>query len=212
MNGLNLATYPQLPKGWDHIDVLVVLLLAVSSVEADDLRLSLTYMNSTTSSCRPTVGVQCTTRATTRPTSSEQRRMFFSLISDDACLQTLRLSRIEYLSAHDNPFYLQVAPASPHSQGDGPTVPLIRHMYDFNDAKSPRVPNFNPPGSYQNQKPSFLKDLPLMNDTVVNYVDWQYKSRLQALRGVDEIVEDVVELLEKKGILETTYGSSKSIP
>lgn len=47
-----------------------------------------------------------------------------------------------------------------------------------------------------------------MNDSAVNFADFVYRSRLQALQGVDEIVEDVVAMLEEKGVINNTYSRS----
>lgn len=45
-----------------------------------------------------------------------------------------------------------------------------------------------------------------MNDSAVNFADFVYRSRLQALQGVDEIVEDVIAMLEEKGVINNTYS------
>lgn len=50
-----------------------------------------------------------------------------------------------------------------------------------------------------------------MNDSAVNFADFVYRSRLQALQGVDEIVEDVVAMLEEKGVMNNTYSESHTI-
>lgn len=47
-----------------------------------------------------------------------------------------------------------------------------------------------------------------MNTSQIDFTDWQYRSRLQALLGVDELVEDVVEFLRQQGKLDNTYGMS----
>lgn len=44
-----------------------------------------------------------------------------------------------------------------------------------------------------------------MNESSVAYIDDYYRARLQALQGVDEIVEQVVNQLEDAGILDDTY-------
>lgn len=67
-------------------------------------------------------------------------------------------------------------------------------------------PIFNPSDELQMQKPSYLKTLPLLNESQVDYVDWSHRSRLQALKGVDELVEDVLNLLESSGTLDNTFG------
>lgn len=47
-----------------------------------------------------------------------------------------------------------------------------------------------------------------MNESAINFADFVYRSRLQALQGVDEIVEDVVAMLEEKGVMNNTYSKS----
>lgn len=44
-----------------------------------------------------------------------------------------------------------------------------------------------------------------MNESVQAYADHSFRQRIRALQGVDEIIEDVVNKLEEKGILDTTY-------
>lgn len=48
-----------------------------------------------------------------------------------------------------------------------------------------------------------------MNESAINFADFVYRSRLQALQGVDEIVEDVVAMLEEKGVINNTYSKSR---
>ena len=45
-----------------------------------------------------------------------------------------------------------------------------------------------------------------MNDSIIAVSDASMRARIQALQGIDEIVEDVVIMLEEKGILEETYS------
>lgn len=78
---------------------------------------------------------------------------------------------------------------------------------------APRTPNFNPPDEFQALKPSYLKDAPLLNASAIEFLDQSYRARLESLLGVDEIVEDILVLLEEKGVLNNTYSklSSKSL-
>lgn len=76
----------------------------------------------------------------------------------------------------------------------------------FPDAKAPRNPNFNPPDEFQQKKGSWLRNLKRMNDSAIAWADFTYQSRAQALQGVDEIIEDVVRMLEAKGIIDNTYS------
>ena len=111
------------------------------------------------------------------------------------------------MTSQEKPFYLEIAPASPHVRPGGfPTVPLARYKSHFPHVKAPRVPNYNPSDDYQKQKPAWLTTLPSMNDSVVAMADKSMRARLQGLQGVDEIVEDVIALLEKKRLLDETYS------
>jgi Arylsulfatase A and related enzymes len=47
--------------------------------------------------------------------------------------------------------------------------------------------------------------LPQLNQTVVDYNDHFYRSRLRALQGVDELVGDLVKRLEESDKLDNTY-------
>lgn len=53
-----------------------------------------------------------------------------------------------------------------------------------------------------------MKWLSPMNESAINFADFVYRSRLQALQGVDEIVEDVITMLDEKGVLNNTYSKS----
>ncbi|KAF4460984.1 arylsulfatase precursor, partial [Fusarium albosuccineum] len=63
----------------------------------------------------------------------------------------------------------------------------------------------NPADEFQAQKPSWLAELPRLNGSQVDFIEWSYRSRLQSLLGVDELVEDVVELLREQERLDDTY-------
>ncbi len=109
----------------------------------------------------------------------------------------------------DKPFFVEVAPASPHVRPGGhPTAPLKRHKSYFPGITAPRLPNWNPDDDHQKGKPAWVGGLPQMNESVIEVSDASMRARVQALQGVDEIVEDIFKLLERKGILENTFGES----
>ena len=47
-----------------------------------------------------------------------------------------------------------------------------------------------------------------MNESLISAADASMRARLQNLQGVDEMVEDVISMLEEKGILDNTFGTS----
>ncbi|KAF7548809.1 hypothetical protein G7Z17_g6809 [Cylindrodendrum hubeiense] len=119
------------------------------------------------------------------------------------------LDRLEKLAKKDDPFFLMIAPTAPHVEGlTGPPTPPSRYLDSFPNATVSRTPNFNPANEFQQGKPSWLKHLPKLNDTQENDIDHLFRRRLDSLRGVDDIVEDVVEKLKKHKLLENTYRGS----
>lgn len=143
-----------------------------------------------------------------------RRELFCLQISHDSSPDedVYSLDRLKSLIDGDEPFYIQIAPTAPHTSRDGPPVPCSRHMWSFNNATAPRTPNFNPPDNFQSQKPSWLSELPRLNQSQEDFMDWSYRSRLQSLLGLDELVEDVVEFLREQGRLDNTYGTFKPAP
>lgn len=101
---------------------------------------------------------------------------------------------------------MALAPSSPHVQNElYQSIPLSRHANDFETVTAPRSRNWNPPDEIQQQKGSWLSTLPRMNESVEAYADHSFRQRIRALQGVDEIIEDVVNLLDAKGALDNTY-------
>ncbi|KAJ5644182.1 uncharacterized protein N7484_006689 [Penicillium longicatenatum] len=114
----------------------------------------------------------------------------------------------------DRPFFVAVAPIAPHSNVnpialehhdsvvmDAP-IPLKRHRHLFPNVKVPRTEHFNPD---EPSGVSWIRDLPQQNQSVVDYGDFYYRSRLQALQGVDELVDSLVTRLEDSDQLDNTY-------
>lgn len=72
----------------------------------------------------------------------------------------------------------------------------------FADAQCDRTENFNPD---EPMGVSWVKNLPKLNSSHVEYLDEFYRGRLRALQSVDEMVERVMDKLEKSGKLDNTY-------
>lgn len=111
----------------------------------------------------------------------------------------------------EKPFFLAVAPIAPHSHVNGaqsgPTmmtepIPQKKHKNLFRNTKVPRTKNFNPD---EPSGVSWIHDLPVQNQSVVDYNDHFYRQRLRSLQGVDELVETLIKRLEKSGQLDNTY-------
>ncbi|KAF1983613.1 putative arylsulfatase [Aulographum hederae CBS 113979] len=115
-------------------------------------------------------------------------------------------------AAAKKPFFLGVAPIAPHNQ-PGPSrlnstadstipQPAWRHEKLFPDVKVPRTSNFNPITPHG---VSWVKDLPYMDPRTVQNNDGWFRSRLQTLAAVDEMVDAIFDRLENLGLLDNTY-------
>ncbi|KAJ5814704.1 hypothetical protein N7474_006481, partial [Penicillium riverlandense] len=110
---------------------------------------------------------------------------------------------------HPEPWMLTVAPVASHGNirliggwhSDAPKY-AERHAHLFRDYKIPRDKNFNP---VEQGGVSWVKNLPLLNDTVIAYNDEYQRARLRSLQSVDEMIEGLVKMLEAKGQLDNTY-------
>ncbi|KAJ0272780.1 hypothetical protein CBS470a_012565, partial [Colletotrichum nupharicola] len=109
------------------------------------------------------------------------------------------LDRLEYLTSQEKPFFLTIAPTVPHENYNFyAPVPLLRQKGLFPNITSPKPPNWNPPDELQIQKSNWKKNLRQLNETEIAQGDWLFRQRIESLQGVDEIIEDVVQLLEDK--------------
>ncbi|KAF3764116.1 alkaline phosphatase-like protein [Cryphonectria parasitica EP155] len=120
------------------------------------------------------------------------------------------LDRLDNLTSQSDPWFLTITPFTPHvayEQGNPSSrpIPLQRHMEQFLNATAPQTPNFNPAAEYQDGKSGWVQYLKPMNDSAIGFADFVYQSRLQALQGVDEIIEDVITKLDDAGVLDNTY-------
>jgi arylsulfatase A-like enzyme len=106
---------------------------------------------------------------------------------------------IRRFSAEGRPFFLYIAPFSPHS----PYNPAIRHAELFADVRLPRPPSFDE--ADVSDKPGFLQELPRLRQDQIDEIEAHHRRRLQCLQSVDDLVETVVQTLEATGQLANTY-------
>ncbi len=106
------------------------------------------------------------------------------------------------------PFYLSVAPRDPHAEsgscncaGDNPRA-APRYEGALAGLTAPRNPAFNE--ADVSDKPSNVKNLPLLSQSQIDAVDARYRARAEALLGVDDLVQNVVNTLKQEGELRNT--------
>ncbi|KAI0146388.1 arylsulfatase [Xylariaceae sp. FL1272] len=178
MNGYGITNYDTKSKGWDYSDLLV-------EPYIDDFNTPVLSKNG-------------------------ERPVYYEGYHQTDVIRIKSLDRLGYLTTKSEPFFLAIAPFTPHVgfQQNKPShrpIPLQRHLELYPDIKAPRTPNFNPSDEEQANAGGWVKNLLSMNDSAVNFADFVYRSRIQAVAGVDEIVEDVIKMLESKDALNNTY-------
>jgi N-acetylglucosamine-6-sulfatase len=119
------------------------------------------------------------------------------------------LGYLDDAASRNEPFFIAVAPIAPHSnmrlqeprQFDLPEY-AERHAGLFSDYKIPRTENFNPdiPSGV-----SWVRELPKLNQTLIDYHDEFQRARLRALQSVDEMIDGLVDSLRDKDLLDNTY-------
>ncbi|KUI64363.1 Arylsulfatase [Cytospora mali] len=178
MNGYGLSNYKETVKGWDYVD-------AVLEPYIDDYNSPVFSTNS-----GPPI--------------------YYEGFHQTDITRIKALHRLDYVTNQSEPFFMAITPFTPHIayQQNKPShrpIPLKRHFDLFPNVKVPQPPNFNPADQYQEGKSGWVKWLAPMNESAIDFADFVYRSRLQALYGVDEIVNDVVAMLEEKGVADNTY-------
>ena len=106
---------------------------------------------------------------------------------------------IEAAAAAKEPFFLYVAPYTPHS----PAVAAPRHEGLFAEADLPRSPAFDELDV--SDKPALLSELSPLDAAEIDALERFYRKRLQSLQSIDDLVETIVRTLEATGQLDRTY-------
>lgn len=100
---------------------------------------------------------------------------------------------VDFINRTNGPFFLMVAPKAPHSPWEPPTR-YISTSFDVHHS-----PNYNE--ADVSDKPDWVKALPLIDTALTD------KHRVHAyrtLRAVDDLVKNVFDALDTKGVLNNT--------
>jgi N-acetylglucosamine-6-sulfatase len=110
------------------------------------------------------------------------------------------------------PFFLTVGTLAPHLEDPslvGPGEhgrdprPAPRDLGRFGRRFLPRPPSFNEPNV--SDKPSFVRNTPRLFSTEISQLRNTYRSRLESLLAVDDLVRGLVHRLRGAGELDNTY-------
>ncbi len=108
-------------------------------------------------------------------------------------------SFVEKFNSDPRPFFLYFAPSAPHS----PWTPAARHKGAYAGLTAPRTISFNE--ADVTDKPSYVKDLPLMTTADISKVDSSFPTRMESLLAVDEAIDGLISMLTQIGQLDNTY-------
>jgi N-acetylglucosamine-6-sulfatase len=134
------------------------------------------------------------------------RRDYVTRVLNQAALKVIRRE-----VGSSRPFYLQLDHVAPHADGangekTGPcahsAIPPSRAPTGFETTPLPTPPSFNE--ADVGDKPSFIADLPQLNEAQVAEIERQNRCRLASLPAMDEGVRRIVETLRKAGELDNT--------
>ncbi|GES21475.1 sulfatase [Acrocarpospora pleiomorpha] len=102
-------------------------------------------------------------------------------------------------AAQDDPFFLYLSPVAPHR----PANYAPRHEKAFPGARAPRTPAFDQHDV--SAEPAWLRKRKPLSESAIDSIDSQYRDRLRAMLGVDDLVGDLVTELTRTGKLADTY-------
>ena len=106
---------------------------------------------------------------------------------------------IDRAAGKRKPFFLEIATFAPH----GPFTPAPRNAHDFPGLQAPRTPAFNEDDV--SDKPSWLRDDPLLTPTQIAQIDGAYRKRAQAVEAVDDLIAKLQAALARDGVAGNTY-------
>jgi arylsulfatase A-like enzyme len=111
----------------------------------------------------------------------------------------LALEVVRASAGRPEPLFLLLAPQAPHT----PAKYADRHGADFRYSLAPRTASFNL-GNVA-EKPSWVRQLPLLTANDIAWADNLQRFRLRSLRAVEEQIAEVLRALDETQRLENTY-------
>jgi len=106
---------------------------------------------------------------------------------------------IHRVSAKNEPFFIYLAPRAPHV----PAKPAPRHQNVFAGSQIVRGPSFNE--ADVSDKPLRIRHRRLLDNNDIDEIENRYRTRLETLLAVDDMILAVVKALRKTGDIKNTY-------
>jgi N-acetylglucosamine-6-sulfatase len=111
----------------------------------------------------------------------------------------LALEFVRGSAGRPEPLFLYLAPQAPHT----PAKYAERFGSEFRYARAPRVASFNL--GHVADKPSWVRQLPLLGEREIALADNLQRFRLRSLRAVEDQLQHVLTALHETGRLDNTY-------
>jgi arylsulfatase A-like enzyme len=161
------------------------------------------------------------------PVDHTEYNMYGYRVNDNGTLRNYGVARSDYQTdvyariaqgfvgesvRRRRPFFLTVGTLAPHSENSslaGPNEhgrnprPAPRDLGRFGRRPLPRPPSFNEPNV--SDKPSFVRNTPRLRRGDIRRLQTDYRSRLESLLAVDDLVRGLVHQLRAVGELDNTY-------
>ncbi len=106
---------------------------------------------------------------------------------------------INRAAAARKPFLLEIATFAPHS----PYTPAPRDANDFPGLEAPRTPAFDE--ADMSDKPAWLRNHALLNDTQIAGIDAAFRKRAQAVEAIDDLIGQLQATVALDGVARDTY-------
>jgi arylsulfatase A-like enzyme len=118
---------------------------------------------------------------------------------DDHITDAISQLGIAFIGSTPGPFFLELAPFSPH----GPSVPPTRYDGWFLDAVMPKTPAFG--ARPDPDAPNWLRIIPPLGSATKTEFEQSFVLRLQASKGIDDMIGSVRIVLRNLGLTDNTY-------
>jgi arylsulfatase A-like enzyme len=105
---------------------------------------------------------------------------------------------INSASASGQPFFLELAPFSPH----WPYTPAPRYANSFPGLNAPQAPNFD---VLPSNPPSWLANRPPLGPGQIQHINDAFRLRVQAVQAINDMIYRVEQALVANGELKNTY-------
>jgi N-acetylglucosamine-6-sulfatase len=101
-------------------------------------------------------------------------------------------------AAAGTPFFAYIGPHAPHY----PAQPAPWYEHAFDDVDAPRTPNYNLSSP---DKAAHVRQNPPLDAGAACWENQHFRDRWSSLLSVDDLIRDVYDKLEARGVLDTTF-------